>query len=461
MKNTKDDLTLRFVKFINFILVAGAYIACWYGYYADHLLSPFYRKGNWAMVALFTVMYLFLSRVYEAYLITTNRISETIYSQFLSFFIADGVMFVITWLINKVFPNIVPLLITIAAQTAIAVMWAYLSHIWYFKTHEPMRTIVVYEERQELEQLIYEYGYDKKFNVVKMMSVEECIENLDTLTEAKNVFLSDVHSHERNTILKFCVQCGITVYLLPRIGDVIMSGAKSMHLFHMPMLRVGRYNPMPEYTLLKYALDRLFALVALLLTSPLMLGIAIAIKLDDGGPVFYKQRRLTKNGKVFEVIKFRSMIVNAEKDGVARLSTGDNDERITRVGAVIRRLRLDELPQFINILKGEMSFVGPRPERPEIAAQYEELIPEFSLRLQVKAGLTGYAQVYGKYNTTPYHKLEMDLLYIAHPSILEDLRILLATLKILFVPESTEGISEGVTALNEEVIDDVVEMIEH
>ena len=159
----------------------------------------------------------------------------------------------------------------------------------------------------------------------------------------------------------------------------------------------------------------------------------------------YKQVRLTKDGKQFEILKFRSMRVDAEKDGVARLSTGDKDDRITKVGHIIRACRLDELPQLLNILKGDLSVVGPRPERPEIAAQYCEEMPEFALRLQAKAGLTGYAQVYGKYNTTPYDKLQMDLMYIAHPSLIEDLKIMLATVKILFMPESTEGVSEGQT----------------
>jgi len=159
--------------------------------------------------------------------------------------------------------------------------------------------------------------------------------------------------------------------------------------------------------------------------------------------VLYRQPRLTKNGKVFHVLKFRSMRVDAEKDGVARLSTGDKDDRITPVGRIIRKVRIDELPQLLNILGGSMSVVGPRPERPEIAEQYEKELPEFRLRLQVKAGLTGYAQVYGKYNTTPYDKLQMDLMYIANPSFLEDLRIIFATVKILFVPESTDGVGEG------------------
>ena len=176
--------------------------------------------------------------------------------------------------------------------------------------------------------------------------------------------------------------------------------------------------------------------------APVMLAVAFAIK-RDGGPAFYRQCRLTKDGKRFDVLKFRSMRVDAEKDGVARLSTGDADPRITPVGHFIRKCRIDELPQLINILKGDMTIVGPRPERPEIAAQYEKELPEFSLRLQAKAGLTGYAQVYGKYNTTPYDKLQMDLMYIAHPSFWEDLRIIFATIKILFLPESTEGVAEG------------------
>ena len=143
------------------------------------------------------------------------------------------------------------------------------------------------------------------------------------------------------------------------------------------------------------------------------------------------------------------MRVDAEKDGVARLSTGDNDDRITPIGKVVRKCRLDELPQLFNILKGDMSIVGPRPERPEIAEQYYQTMPDFKLRLQVKAGLTGYAQVYGKYNTDPYEKLELDLLYIKDMGILTDLRLMFATVGILFSSESTAGVS-GVTAMDYE-----------
>ena len=273
----------------------------------------------------------------------------------------------------------------------------------------------------------------------------QCIANLAMLDGVSTVFMSGIHSHDRNVILKYCVENNIGTFVIPRIGDTIMSGAYPMHMFHLPMLKVGRYHPQPEYLFIKRLLDIVISAVALVVLSPIFLITAISIKATDHGPVFYKQIRLTKDGKEFGILKFRSMRVDAEKDGVARLSSGDHDDRITPVGKVIRACRIDELPQLLNILRGELSIVGPRPERPEIAAQYCEEMPEFSLRLQAKAGLTGYAQIYGKYNTTPYDKLVMDLMYIAHPSIVEDLKIMFATVKILFMPESTEGVSEGQT----------------
>jgi lipopolysaccharide/colanic/teichoic acid biosynthesis glycosyltransferase len=170
--------------------------------------------------------------------------------------------------------------------------------------------------------------------------------------------------------------------------------------------------------------------------------------------VFYKQTRCTIHQKEFKIIKFRSMKVDAEKDGVARLAS-ENDDRITPIGHFIRRCRIDELPQLVNILKGEMSFVGPRPERPEIIAQYVKEMPEFVYRMKVKAGLAGYAQVYGKYNTTPYDKLKLDLTYIQNYSVWLDIKLMLLTLKILFQPDSTEGVDAGqVTALRNEEKDD-------
>lgn len=446
MDKVKYRTVLRFVKWTNVAGMTILFGACWYWFYADNIRSPYYNKGNWVVIAIFAVLYLLYGRIYDAFKVSLYRISEMAYSQALSVMLSDAVMYVVIWLLNKVIPPVWPLLLCAAAQVLFAIAWSYHAHRWYFKTFPARRTAIIYDRRGGMEQLIHEYGLEKKFSVLETLPVNTCIcEGMQALQGMEAVFLCGIHSHERNIILKYCIGQGIQVYMLPRIGDVLMSGAKPLHLFHLPMMQVTRYEPEPEYLLIKRVFDIVVSGLALLVLSPVMLGFAIAIKAYDGGPVFYKQCRLTKDGKTFMVHKFRSMRVDAEKDGVARLSTGDRDDRITPVGRLIRKVRIDELPQLLDILRGDMSLVGPRPERPEIAAQYEKELPEFALRLQAKAGLTGYAQVYGKYNTTPYDKLQMDLIYIAHPSFMEDLRIIFATIKILFVSESTEGIAEGQT----------------
>ena len=191
----------------------------------------------------------------------------------------------------------------------------------------------------------------------------------------------------------------------------------------------------------KRAMDIAIGLAGCILASPVMFVIAAAIKLYDGGPVLYSQERITKNGKPFQIYKFRSMIVESEKRG-ARLASS-HDDRITPVGKVIRRLHVDELPQLFNVLVGDMSFVGPRPEREEITKEYEQSIPQFRFRLKVKAGLTGYAQVYGQYNTVPYDKLKLDLTYIENYSLWLDLKLILLTVKILFQKEKSEGVDDS------------------
>lgn len=446
METLAQKTLLRAVKLFNAILVTIPFGIAWYWFYSDTVAAPYYNKGNWVVIALFFILYITYGRVYEAFRITLSRISELIGSQLLALIISDTIMYAVTWLLTKHFPEVVPMFGVLAIQFFLSAVWCLMAHRWYFGVFRAKRTAIIYDMREGMEHLISEYGLDHKFDVRATASVQDALNNtLDILNGVDVVFLCGVHSHERNIILKQCIVRNVQVYVIPRIGDVIMSGAEQMHMFHLPMLRVGRYNPNPEYLFIKRAFDILVSGVALIALSPIMLAVAIAIKATDGGPAFYKQCRLTKDGKRFDVLKFRSMRVDAEKDGVARLSTGDNDDRITPVGKFIRKCRLDELPQLINILVGDMSLVGPRPERPEIAVQYHDELPEFALRLQAKAGLTGYAQVYGKYNTTPYDKLQMDLMYIANPSFVEDLKIMFATVKILFIPESTEGVAQGQT----------------
>lgn len=443
----QHDVKVGTAKVVNPILLTLPFLGTWFFYYAERTVSPFYYWGNWVVVALFFILYILFCRIYDGFLISINRISEIVYSQALASVISDFLLYVVICLLSKRLVNPLPLFGALVVQVLLSGLWAYYAHRWYFSKFPAKRTAVIYDVREGLERLVEEYGLEKKFKIQIAMNVQQALANKELLNRMETVFLSGIHSHDRNILLKYCVEKDINVYVIPRIGDVLMSGAQSMHMLHLPMLQVGRYHPSPVYLFLKRGFDILASGIATVILSPVFAATAIAIKRYDGGPVFYKQQRLTKDGKIFEVLKFRSMRVDAEKDGVARLSTGDKDDRITPVGRFIRKVRIDELPQLLNILKGDMTICGPRPERPEIAAQYEEELPEFCLRLQAKAGLTGYAQVYGKYNTTPYDKLVMDLMYIAHPSFLQDLQIMFATVKILFMKESTEGVAdEQITA---------------
>lgn len=436
---------LQIVKMINWIVMAVLFDIC-FGFCV-------YRHGpmentlirSLIITFLFMHFYYAFAKLYDAFLLSVISVAEIIYSQTLSFVLTDAICYIVTCIILVSLAPIFPFVILVLLQFAFSMGWAVLFNRLYFKLFPARKTAVIYDMRENLESLIEEYSMQKKYQVEKIMASEECIENLDSLKDMEVVFLSGVHSKDRNIILKYCISNYIKVFLIPRVGDLIMASARPIHMMHLPMYRVTHYDPSPLYLAQKRIFDIVVAGTALILLSPVFLVTAIAIKATDGGPVFYKQERMTKGGRNFMIHKFRSMRVDAEKDGVARLSTGDKDDRITPVGHIIRKIRVDELPQLIDILKGDLAVVGPRPEREQIAAEYEKEIPEFRLRLQCKAGLTGYAQVYGKYNSTPYDKLQMDLMYIANPSILEDIRICFATVKILFLPESTDGIAEGAT----------------
>lgn len=255
--------------------------------------------------------------------------------------------------------------------------------------------------------------------------------------------MCDLPALERNQILKYCYRNDIRVYVTPKISDIIMDGADNIFLFDVPLLLCRNRGLSIEERMVKRIMDIVISLIGIVVASPFMLLIAIAIKLYDGGPVFYKQERLTRGGRPFMILKFRSMSTDSEAKG-ARLAA-KNDTRVTPVGKVIRNIHFDELPQLFNILKGDMSVVGPRPERQVIMEEYRKELPEFDFRLKVKAGLTGYAQVFGKYNTTPYDKLKFDMQYIENYSFGLDIKIMILTFKILFQKENTEGIDESQT----------------
>ena len=357
-KNIRHDVSILLVKTINVLCMTIIFGFLWNKCYAPDVAIVYSNgRGNILLIFLFAFLYVFSGRTYDALQISTLRRAEMVYSQTLALLFSDAVMYIVVLLLTKHLPRVIPILVTIAAQEVVAVAWVFIAQTWYFRTFSAKPTVVVYDEREGITELINDCGFDKKFSVVRTVDSMSCINGLSVLNDAEVVFLVGVHSHDRNVILKYCVENGKRIFVIPRIGDVIMSSAKRVHMFYLPMLRVERYHPSVMYLFIKRVFDVLLSLCALIILSPLILITSIAIRATDGGPVIYKQVRLTKDGKQFKIFKFRSMRVDAEKDGVARLSTGDADDRITSVGRVIRKTRIDELPQLINILKGERDII--------------------------------------------------------------------------------------------------------
>lgn len=445
MKKTAKTLLMRGLKLLHALVVTALLVVCAYFWYIPMLEITRSVGYLIAVTVIYLVMVLLLGRIYRAYMVGTSRVRHLLYSQGLALLVSAGVGYVAVSAFKLRMINPLPLLVLIVVQLFWSALWSFLANRMYFRMNPPKRSVVIYETEDDLRTLREIEHFDRKFEVIRQIKKKACQENLsEALQDTDVVFVAIADLDERNKIVKYCITNAIQCYFPPKVSDVLISGGDHMQAFSVPLVRVQRAVPSAEYLAIKRAFDILVSLLAIILLSPFMLVTAIAIKSYDKGPVLYKQVRLTKDRKEFKVLKFRSMRVDAEKDGVARLST-ENDDRITPVGKLIRKIRFDELPQLFNILKGDMTIVGPRPERPQIAEQYEKEIPSFGLRLQVKGGLTGYAQVYGRYNTEPYDKLKMDLMYINNMSIAEDLRIMLATVKVLFMKESTEGIEEGQT----------------
>ena len=284
---------------------------------------------------------------------------------------------------------------------------------------------------------------DLSMSVVKTIDLKDIDYDTfdDVLKDVDGVVTLDVHHENKKKIFKSCYEKKKLIYDVPSITDMLLASSDILHIVDTPILKINKFGPSQIERMIKRIIDIVGSLFLTILTSPFMLIVAIAIKIQDGGDIFYKQTRLTKDQREFKIIKFRSMVMNAEKNTGVVLAK-ENDDRITPVGKFIRKTRLDELPQLINILNGDMSFVGPRPERPEIYDKICETMPEFRYRLVVKAGLTGYAQVYGKYNTSLRDKLLLDLYYIENYSLIDDIKLILLTIKIVFNKDATEGVKD-------------------
>lgn len=440
-----NEFMLRSSKLLSMVVTCVLFSVCYrlyYGYVSiDHEQTLVFH----AAYTIYALLTLYFYRVYHASQIGIYRISELVYSQSLANLMSAGVVYVLHSILLGAFANPLPLGLLVCIQTLWNGIWSFTANTLYLRLYPPVKTIILYHRESELQKLRQIKDFSVKFDVQRCYKdPKDTAQLYQELEGYSAVFLMGFDVELRSKIVEYCLKNKIRGYIVPCVGDIILTGAKLMETYHIPIYKISRASPTPEYAIMKRLFDIVLSILGLIVTSPVMLMTALAIKLYDGGPVIYRQERLTRNGARFFIWKFRSMRVDAEKDGIARMAC-EHDNRITPVGKVIRCARIDELPQLFNILSGHMSLVGPRPERPEIAAQYEMSIPAFSLRLQVKAGLTGYAQVYGRYDSTPIDKLNMDLMYINSNSILEDIRLVFATLKILFLKDSTAGLKAGQT----------------
>ena len=397
--------------------------------------DSFILSAPWIAVA-----YLLLMFVFGLNDILKQSLGETIYSVFLTIISLMFITAFITFFLRGFsYPRLVLILSTLT-QFLLLSMWRGI--VWKIRrrAHGIKSSLVIGNDATDsiskkiiLKQRdLYRIKYicsDKSRNLSKY------------LDEVEVVFMcNDIDLNLKKEIVDKCLTGRKSIYIIPDIYEIALLNSKLSKADDIPMLKVKKLGLTFEQKLLKRALDIVVSLIGLVPALPVMLVAALLIKKQDGGNVFYKQERVTVDEKTFDVLKFRTMVMNAEKLSGPVLA-GEDDPRITKLGRFMRSTRIDELPQLINILKGEMSLVGPRPERPFFVEQFKNEIPDYKYRTIVKAGLTGLAQVWGKYSTTPEDKVRYDIMYIKNYSILLDLKLILQTIKIMFMKESAAGLA--------------------
>ena len=440
----------RLIMFLASFLVIGVQTAnfayIWLTEYNKRrIIRVYYAKwGHLALFAMYALILFLMSKLFGALKVGYMRVQDVIIGQICSVVCSNAVAYLQLALIGrwKFLHHIRPMIRLTCVNLAVVILWVIFMRWIYNILYPPKSVIVIYDTRNPEKLLKNIASRRDKYLISEAVPLDKGIPFIrERILNHETCILGDMPSHERNVLVKYCFEQNIRCYCSPKISDIMLMSAEKIHMFDTPLLLMRNRGLTVEQQFVKRFLDLVVCVILAVLLSPLLGLIALAIKCYDKGPVLYRQPRLTLNGRVFEIIKFRSMTIDSEKNGARLASRGD--KRITPVGRVLRKIHFDELPQLFNIIKGDMSIVGPRPERPEIAAQYEKTIPEFSYRLKVKAGLTGYAQVYGKYNTKPYDKLKLDLTYIENYSFLLDLQLIATTVKVLFQKDNTEGVDQA------------------
>ena len=425
------------------VIVAQTYIFWyfWNTHYSQGMTREFFFKGHIVMLFVYGLMFTIFCNVYGAFKLGSLQYSNLVFSQILALLFTNFIIYLQISLLSLKMVSPAAIIGMSFDNVLCCLIWCGLAIKVYRWLYPPRDMLLIYSDRDPDNLVKKIKTRQDKYMITEAVHCDEPVDKVRKLIRKhKAVLVCDIPSGKRNNIVKYCYMYDKRAYVTPKLSDIILIGAGQNTMFDSPLLVTRVRGLKWEEAFIKRVIDIIISLILCIPTVIVTLIVAIADMIWDRGPIFYTQERLTQNGKTFRILKFRSMKVDSETDG-ARLAAKD-DDRITKIGKVLRATHLDELPQVFNILMGQMSVVGPRPERPEIAAQYEEEIPEFRFRLKVKAGLTGYAQVYGKYNTTPYDKLKLDLYYIQHYKVWTDIQLILMTFKIMFLKENTEGVEK-------------------
>lgn len=385
---------------------------------------------------------LLMTAVYGKYDIGRRKNKPIIYSLVLATLFTDVIAYLQIMIMNTITPNVSAfrfsdigtLILVFLVHIFIIVVFVHIGNGIFFWLNDPEKCCVVTTEESDLSKISSSIKKFKKQYDIKRVVDYRRKDLYEILDKMDTVFIYDIPSSERADIINFCYERMINIYINPDVCDIVENVSEHYLLDDVSFLNHNINRLTIEQRFIKRTGDIVLALIAAILSSPFWIISAIAIKLGDGGAVLFKQKRATQYGKVFYVYKFRTM-----KENVENRSATTDDDRITKVGKILRKTRLDELPQILNILKGDMSFVGPRPEMLENVESYTSELPEFKYRLRVKAGLTGYAQIAGKYNTSPKDKLILDMMYIEKYSLWTDIKLLLQTAVVLLKSDSTEG----------------------
>lgn len=443
----KFESTILFImKLLLFCACAGVFFLI-FGSKFYFMLIP--TRTSFITLGVFTLVYMMMNIIYGGFDIGKRKSKPIIYSFVLSVFFTDIAAHFFMCIMNItvvhngkfVYDYPLLLLLTYIIQIFIIVVFTYGGNYIYFSANKPHDSIIITRKGEQTDSIISKIGrYKKQYNITETVFINDP-DILKKIDKADSIFFYNLSVPERNAFVEYCYHCKKDIYYSVELSDIVSLGSHRVYFDDKSMVYAPVKGLTFEQRVIKRIMDLVIAGFGLIVTSPIFLITALCIKLEDGGPVFYKQERATYASKIFNVIKFRSMKV---EDGSIHKSVTKNDDRITRTGRIIRKFRIDELPQLINVIKSDMSIVGPRPEMVENVEKYTKELPEFAYRQRAKAGLTGMAQIYGKYNTSPKDKLIFDLTYINEYSVWLDIKLIFRTLLVLLTPDkSTEAFEDN------------------